>query len=279
MEALLDLKTSRAIKIIILEQLRVARSNLKHLVMGKDTEGLHNFRVSIRRMRVWISFARKGHVLTFRKSERKHLKKLVQITNAARDLEVHLSIFNQHLTVSKTAPEVMEIRLDWEQKITKSYRELEREVPKIFAKIEPKLKETLGSMGKNSEQLRMWLKPVLCAQAAKLDRFVKAIKSADDDKKCHFARLQGKALRYLLEPITMELNGAPELLKELRRLQDLIGGIRDGQMLAAKLDASAAFRSAKRSNDAEVRYLFRELKKGYLGDKRTRFADKVKGLF
>jgi hypothetical protein len=63
-----------------------------------------------------------------------------------------------------------------------------------------------------------------------------AIKSSTDEPGIHGARIEGKRLRYLLEPLRgYQRADAAESIDRLKRLQDLLGDLHDTHVLAAEL--------------------------------------------
>ncbi|HEX8903359.1 MAG TPA: CHAD domain-containing protein, partial [Longimicrobiaceae bacterium] len=71
--------------------------------------------------------------------------------------------------------------------------------------------------------------------AADLEARLAAVRSIDDQDEAHRARIAAKRLRYLAEPFAVELEGAPELVKRLKRLQDALGEMHDADVLLARV--------------------------------------------
>jgi CYTH domain-containing protein len=63
--------------------------------------------------------------------------------------------------------------------------------------------------------------------AARLRRRLERVTDAHDTAAIHEARIAGKRLRYLLEPMSPHLAGAPALIADLKRLQDALGDLHD----------------------------------------------------
>ena len=66
--------------------------------------------------------------------------------------------------------------------------------------------------------------------AEDLRRRLKRIRSVDDVTESHQARIAGKRLRYLLEPIAQHVVAGPALLAQLRSLQDTLGELHDAHV-------------------------------------------------
>jgi CYTH domain-containing protein/CHAD domain-containing protein len=68
------------------------------------------------------------------------------------------------------------------------------------------------------------------AQSEELRRHIRRVRTVDDVEESHRARINGKRLRYLLEPIAPHVTGGPELLTRLRSLQDSLGDLHDAHV-------------------------------------------------
>jgi CYTH domain-containing protein len=66
--------------------------------------------------------------------------------------------------------------------------------------------------------------------AEDLKRRLKRVRSVDDVDESHQARIAGKRLRYLLEPIAQHVVAGPALLAQLRSLQDVLGDLHDAHV-------------------------------------------------
>ncbi len=64
------------------------------------------------------------------------------------------------------------------------------------------------------------------------------IASMEDAGKLHEARILGKRLRYLLEPIRAYADGAQAIVKRSKRLQDVLGDLNDVHVLMREIDAA-----------------------------------------
>jgi CYTH domain-containing protein len=68
------------------------------------------------------------------------------------------------------------------------------------------------------------------AQAATLRRRLEGIRSVHDDEAAHRARIAGKRLRYLLEPIVPHVADGATTIARLKRLQDALGDFHDAHV-------------------------------------------------
>src|SRR5690606_9379409 len=80
-----------------------------------------------------------------------------------------------------------------------------------------------------------------------------AIESLDQGARLHEARLAGKRLRYLIEP-WREIDGAREIIRQLKELQDALGELNDlenlGTTVSQALDDATLDRAARRRDVA-----------------------------
>ncbi|HXX48686.1 MAG TPA: CHAD domain-containing protein [Myxococcota bacterium] len=78
----------------------------------------------------------------------------------------------------------------------------------------------------------------LRAAAGELERALADVRGAGDAAQEHAARIAAKRMRYVLEPLRTLVDGAPQALAQLRRLQDLLGERHDREGLAELLRGS-----------------------------------------
>jgi CYTH domain-containing protein len=93
----------------------------------------------------------------------------------------------------------------------------------------------LGELHDGSPPLHETFGLLLRRQAADLETRLAAIRGAEDEKRAHEARISAKRLRYLLEPLRRESDGARLLLEHLKALQELLGELHDAHVLEATL--------------------------------------------
>lgn len=187
---------------------------------------LHDFRVSIRRALVWLKVGQKNGALKARKRDQKRLKKLVKMTNALRDLEVSIALCRQQGGA-----------LNLVRKLSREQKKAEEKIQVSFAKAASKVPEIEYDRAQSEMPLTElpWLAPTLIENAERLDHAMRQIKSQADQSAIHRARLIAKTLRYLLEPLSDALLDKGSILKKLRRLQDLCGGLRDADLLLQRI--------------------------------------------
>jgi CYTH domain-containing protein len=75
---------------------------------------------------------------------------------------------------------------------------------------------------------------------ARLERRLSAVHGRPDAAVAHAARIAGKRLRYLLEPLIPSLEGARSLVRRLTKMQDVLGDLRDAQLAVDTLEDRTA---------------------------------------
>jgi len=248
-QELVDRPVDEAARWLVLKQLDKARAACDRLADPDDTEALHDFRVALRRMRSIERAYRAYLQATFPKKLRKGFKTLAQSTGVARDTEVQLEwLQGQWATVkAHERPGYMWLYHRLQQRKEQEYVELRDRVPKEFGKLEDKLRDRSSRAVQPAEEPFAQVAAGLVESAAQdLHEHLAHVHGSDDEDEVHAARIAGKRLRYLLEPIGKTLPEAKALTKELKALQDLMGEIHDNQVLSAELVDAAEEAGAER---------------------------------
>ena len=211
-----------------------------------DREALHDFRVAIRRLRSVLRASRPQLESAVRPKDRQNLKRIQRATGAGREAEVALAwLTKQQPTLQ---PEHL-AGLNWLSAMLLERRrrcsdDLDGGVRASFQRTAERLEERLAVM--RSEQNLLSERPhhsfARCvanlteAHATDLLVTLGQIASMDDADKLHDSRISGKRLRYLLEPVRPYVNDAQQVVKQSKRLQDLLGDINDIHVLMREID-------------------------------------------
>jgi len=83
-------------------------------------------------------------------------------------------------------------------------------------------------------------------QARQLDQLLGAVHKSDDEA-AHRARIAGKRLRYVLEPVVAAWPGGGALIERLKAIQDLLGELHDLQELEAHVRTAVGAAAAERA--------------------------------
>lgn len=246
---LLDEPAERAARVVaigLLHRATKARSRLDH---ATDPDALHDLRVAVRRLRSWLRSWRPWLRGSTPKKALRRLKNAARITGASRDAEVHI----EWLRAQRGALSARQRHgLSWLiERLEEEKRENDRLVATKGARAFDRAQETLARKlpfylaridSDGAEPPRRFahvLAELLRAQAGVLARRLASIEDDDDADHIHRARLTGKRLRYLVEPIAEFVDGGAQLVEHLTRLQDALGDWHDMHAFSSAIvDAS-----------------------------------------
>lgn len=249
-------EAARRIGLSLLSQ---ARSASKRLDDPEDAEALHDFRVAIRRLRSTLRAW--GRVLgkPASRKQRKRLSKLQGRTGGGRDAEVLLEWLEPQRDELSPADRVGS---DWivdrlRERKDAAYAEVRGKIRPAFEVIDDDLFEWLDVMRVKIRLSRTSAMTTFAERLAKLARrhaddladAVEGIGGAKEHEQAHNARILGKRLRYLLEPVGKKLPAAQLIVKRTKQLQDVLGDMNDAAVLAGVLaegiEAAAAGRARR----------------------------------
>lgn len=237
----LDLPVQRAVRIVGRSLLRRAEDARARLLDSDDRDALHDFRVALRRLRSWIRAYRPQLDTAVSGKTRRRLKSLAQAAGAARDLQVHLAWLEEQADSlnEEQLSGAAYFRNELERRKRDADETLRAEVARDFARVAESLEEGLGEYAVTApidESPRLLpmrevtAGAIRCGAHALADRLLH-VKSAEDRAAAHQARIEGKRLRYLVEPIAPQLDAANAVVKRLKKLQDVLGQLHDALVL------------------------------------------------
>jgi CHAD domain-containing protein len=246
--ALLLLPPELAVRRLALAQLDIAAATSARVLARDDAQALHDFRVALRRLRSLLR-AYAPWCRPVPKPLRKRLRRLARATNTARDLETQIGWLCRRS--ARFAAEVQPARAWWCQRLGQRQHSAQRAVRKLvrkeFAVLEPRLRAALRipADGRN----RATAVDMTFAQATDerlktyctdLAADLVGIGAVTDRDAIHAARITGKRLRYLLEPLRGSVSGTTALVNTLKAFQDHFGELHDrfvaGQEIAQALE-------------------------------------------
>jgi CHAD domain-containing protein len=255
---LLGRPPEEAARVLALELLEAAAG--AHARLGAQRAGdeaLHDFRVGLRRLRStlrsyrpWLGGSRA------RKLERE-LKRLGRSTGGGRDAEVQLAWVRAAaagLSAHQRAGAAwLAARL--EERVAAGYAEAAGHLAEAFPPLAAEVRRRLGvyrtevrlDAADPTPAFSAAVATALAEAAAELERSLDRIGDAADREAIHAARIRGKRLRYLLEPVAEEAPAARLPVRRLKELQDVLGELHDAHVLAAELEAAAAAAAAERA--------------------------------
>jgi CHAD domain-containing protein/CYTH domain-containing protein len=279
-DGILTAPATESVRRIALGHLDSAAEAMERMRKGGDEEALHDFRVSLRRLRTILKAYRPLLEPEVRRRDRRAIHKLTRSTGAGRDSEVLLAWLESVRTDLAESEGPMTERLATELRAERDegYSAVLSTAGPKFRKIEKRLRRRLGTFELPDRPTRPGtersfaavLYRLFPAYAADLADAVAGIHTPEDHDEVHATRIRGKHLRYLIEPIATEVEGVDALLNRLKGLQDALGDLRDAQLLELRVRASdlAGNGSERRLNpgQAELGALLRR-------EQASRFAD------
>lgn len=228
---------------IALRHLAAAKAASKRLRETDDAEALHDARVALRRLRStlrayapYMKQAATGKI-------RRRLRALSRASTAARDAEVQLAWLGALKPGS--APEQaarawlrdrLGARRDAAQRTIRS--EFRPELAALEKALRPVLMEAQrtdrhgAAYGEATARL-------LLEHVNELKARLRAVRGAHDRRALHRARIAGKRLRYLLEPLAAIEPTVAALLGELKEFQDRLGALGDAYVRTDELALAA----------------------------------------
>jgi CHAD domain-containing protein/CYTH domain-containing protein len=209
-----------------------------------DSEALHDMRVAMRRLRSWLR-AMDEVVHDIGKKTRRRLDAIADASNESRDCEVLLGWLDEQIKTltprARAAPRHL-VRVLNERK--------ERADFKLETEIEQNLEPTLRTLRRRLSRHAVPVNPAdsaadptfgsvlalaILTQAAALEDALADIESIVDDESIHRARIRGKRLRYVLEPVMDVSEEAKKIVQQLKKLQDALGEVHDAHLWSREL--------------------------------------------
>jgi len=220
---------------------RVALGYLDQAVKASEhldeSDALHQFRVGMRRLRSCLRAYDGVLGDELGKKLRKRLKSIASATNPGRDAEVQLECV---LTLGDTEGEQEKHGVLWladklRAEKDQAYAKVREEILAEFSKVEDKLRAALETyvvkrrVGEPPPGDRFGAAAARALEEAFADlrADLAQVKSIEDEAIAHRARIHGKRLRYLVEPFRGQVEGARDLVKSLKAIQDLLGDLND----------------------------------------------------
>ncbi len=250
---------------------------LHHLsgALRGDDEAIHEMRVAGRRLRViLLLLARKPRGRRVRRV-RRILKRLIRAAATSRDLDVCLSLFDEHVRAhGLVSGHVRELRRRFH---AGRRRDRSRMVDAMQDQDLPALRRDLGTIvargGERRSAVMTRTREARDAMGESLLAGGHTLGERFDPDELHDLRRRIRRLRYLAEVVT-ELGGenSPRP-RQLRRLQDRLGRIHDAHVLASRLarqaiaaDGHGGFGRTTRRLQAAFQALSRAHHRAYLDE-------------
>jgi CHAD domain-containing protein len=250
---ILDRPAAEGARAVVLGLLAEARDRTGRLGKPDDDEALHDFRVSVRRLRSALRTWRDVLGRSIRDKDLLRLRRVARSTGEARDAEVLLAWIGQSAgglpASQRAAISWMEGRLappDGDAGLRHAAERFVETADGLASRLSRKRVDSPGETFGAAVAVRIQ------EQARAVAGFLARVETLDDAPLAHRARIRGKRLRYLLEPLRDASGPSPaRALKALKRFQDLLGELNDARVAAEVL--RAAERDAGRDAGPAVR--------------------------
>lgn len=254
---LLERSPEESARLVALTFVEEASAAQKRFGDAGDPESLHDFRVAIRRLRstcrayaAWLETSVSAKL-------RRRLRGLTEATNAGRDAEVLLVWVRERREAMGPGGQP---GADWlvarlEQRLGGEHgqgvEEIAREWRDLAAVLKRRLSEfeTVVHLGRGSRHppFGRVVGDLIERHVAGLRERLSAVGGRDDAAEAHRARISAKRLRYLLEPLIRRSRPVKAFVERLKGLQDLLGELRDVQVLALEITQAVEETAATRA--------------------------------
>lgn len=238
--SILDDTAARSARVVALALMEDLAHERERLGVERDSETLHDFRVALRRLRSWLRALEPSLAGSLPNACIRRLRRMARESNAGRDAEVFLAWLatteGQLSARDRRAVTWLTERFQRQEREAES--ELEARLKRDFQRTRDRLDERLAlyqvqahvHAGVREPLFSAVIAALLKDLAEDLRRRLKRVRSVDDVTESHQARIAGKRLRYLLEPIAQQVVAGPALLAHLRSLQDTLGELHDAHV-------------------------------------------------
>jgi CHAD domain-containing protein/CYTH domain-containing protein len=239
-DTLLDESAGRGARVVALALAADLAAARDRLAGNRDPSALHDFRVALRRLRSWLRALRAEVEESRPRPAVRRLRRVAKASNAGRDAEVFVEWLREAEPrlelLGQGAAQWMATRFARQQ--AEAEHVLAEVLSKDFDRAREQLSERLSTYravlhvdGGTKDAALATVMAELVRKAAEsllasLPR-VTARRRADD---VHRARIAGKRLRYLLEPVAPHLEGGDALIERLKTLQDTLGDMHDAHL-------------------------------------------------
>ncbi|MEO7103115.1 MAG: CHAD domain-containing protein [Gemmatimonadaceae bacterium] len=246
-------RAARVVALRILDSVADAHDSIRK----KDPESIHDFRIELRRLRSWLRSYRASVNDTVRRRTIRSLRRISRATTQLRDLDVQLAwlraetsaLGEARLEAAKWV--IASLRADRKVAWRKFRRIRERKYARAERDLRKQLSHYIERHKVDSERppisMRLTTAKSLETQAIALSAALARIRSADDARRLHRARIAAKRARYVLEATHPELTVEPAVARDLARFQNSVGELRDAQLLAHRVAREVTTVAAERT--------------------------------
>jgi CHAD domain-containing protein len=233
----------RRVAQVLLDNIKRERDRLGH-----SRTALHDFRVALRRLRTWLRAYESWLSDSVGRRSYRALREIADVSNRARDAEVALVWLAAQGELSAEATAVRSLlETAWRREQRGATRKFDRRLAARYdiasARLEKQLARYRVGVVTNAPAkdpvARTVVAEAIRAQVAKLEKALGRVHSVVDAVAAHQARIEGKRLRYLIEPLARDPR-AKQLVDRLAALQDVLGDFHDAHQVIDRLARTPA---------------------------------------
>jgi CHAD domain-containing protein len=196
------------------------------------------------------------------------LRRLARVSNAGRDVDVQiawlrarraeLSVRQRHgqdWLIGRLEKELRKERARFQVRLDKNMPRIRESLETVLHRARRVLADVLPLPPADDTPFGALLARVAREHARRIRDCLEAVRAPDDYRQAHRARVEGKRLRYVLEPVA-DLVDADEVLAQLKRRQDSLGELQDCQTLSTAI--ASALPDAARARGRRLAELVRD---------------------
>lgn len=240
----LSAPAAETVPLLLASRIADVSAAAERLGREEDAEALHDFRVAVRRLRSLLRAFRDLTDDVIPRRLRRRLRRLARTTNVSRDLEVKLAwLEGERLTLKpreRTGERWLADRLrrDRETADAEALGLVAHDLGALTRALADRLDDRPPMAGLGGVAYARLVADLVRELTHELAQHLGRVAAIDDQEEAHDARIAGKRVRYLLEPVAAAVPLAGELVARLKALQDLLGEMHDADV-AAHLIAEA----------------------------------------
>jgi CHAD domain-containing protein len=245
----------RRVAQVLLDNVKRERGRLGH-----SRTALHDFRVALRRLRTWLRAYKSWLDDSVGGRSYRALRDLADASNRARDSEVALVWLAAQgdLSVEEAAARPV-LESAWRREQRGATRKFDRRLAARYDIASGRLEKQLAhyrvsvvtSAPAKDPAARAVVADALGAQVLRVEKALGRIRSVADAVEAHQARIAGKHLRYLIEPLVRDPR-AKQLVDRLTALQDVLGDFHDAHQVIDRLARTPAAAAAEHALGLEA---------------------------
>lgn len=246
-------RAARVVALRALDDLADAYDKIRR----RDADSIHDFRVALRRLRSWMRLYRPCLDDTVRRRTRRRLSRIADATRDLRDLDVQLAwLRSERNALGDSRLEaatwiIAELKRDRKPAWRKFRKEARRDFRRTVQALRNDLRHyvTVHDVrdGESVPSMRTVTASLLGDQATALAVAFTRIRSADDARRLHRARILAKRARYVLDALSAQAPELSSVADDLARFQDVVGELRDAQLLAHRVAREVTSIAAERT--------------------------------